>query len=663
MSHSSADGKPSVAAMIQDNPLVLPSHTQALHAVQQMSQSRMSCIIVADGTINDRGDDRQVVGIFTERDLVRASAQGKHLDSLKLSDLMTTPVITRVREHMTDLFDLLQPFRQYGIRHLPIVSVRGNPIGIVSQESLRQALRPGDLLRLRRVDEVMTSSVIQTGLQDSIQMVAFQMAHHRVSCLVVTEDDRPVGIITERDLVKFQALQLDLENTQAKTVMSAPLYPITPKDSLWKANETMRSLRVRRLVVTQPSGLLAGIITQTDIIQTLDPLEMLAVVETLQRTIEERTSALAQEINDRKALEEQLQRALFFADVANQSKNEFLAHMSHELRTPLTAILGFTELLSTDLTLGDDNCRYLNTINRSGKYLLSLINDLLDMAKLESGHLQLRKSHCNLNSLIFDLERLFRHRSQLKGLTFNVNRSPDLPLSIVTDEKKLRQILINLIGNAVKFTDHGSVTFSVQLQVTDQSSSLVFQVEDTGIGILGGDRREIFTPFFQVTTPGRLPEGNGLGLSISQQLAQNLGGLIRLTSDPENEGCTFTLEIPVENEKPNRSPSPAGSWFNELRQAAMMLNHALCQEILQEAQGFRDAPDLIHLFQASLDQFDFEGIVQRVDRHMSEQDSQLQVNPSLTHPHLTHPHLTHPHLTHPHLTHPHLTHHSLTHHS
>ncbi len=627
MSHSTVDGRPSVAAMIQDNPLVLPSHTQALHAVQQMSQSRMSCIIVADGS----PDNRNVVGIFTERDLVRASAQAKHLHSLKLSDLMTTPVVTQVRDHITDLFDLLQPFRQHGIRHLPIVSLTGHPIGIVSQESLRQALRPGDLLRLRRVDEVMTSVVIQARPQDSIQKVAFQMAHHKVSCLVVTEDDRPVGIITERDLVQFQALQLDLETTQAKTVMSAPLYPITLKDSLWKANETMRTLRVRRLVVTAPSGHLAGIITQTDIVQTLDPLEMFAVVETLQRTVEERTFALAKEVNDRKAIEEQLQRALFAANVANQSKNEFLAHMSHELRTPLTAILGFTELLSTDLTLGDDNCRYLDTINRSGKYLLSLINDLLEMAKLESGNLQLRQGNCNLNVLILDLERLFRNRAQLKGLAFHVNRSPNLPHSIVTDERKLRQILINLIGNAVKFTDSGSVTLSIQSQTTADGSSLVFQIEDTGIGILGDDRSEIFTPFFQVTTPGRLPEGNGLGLAISQQLAKNLGGLIRLNSDP-GLGCTFTLEIPIETGQQHRSPLPTGmSWFEQLRQAALMLNHSDCQAILQEARIFssRDTPDLTNLFQDCLDRFDFEGIVQMVDRQIKVENVQLQLNSPL----------------------------------
>ncbi len=614
MSHSTVDGRPSVDAMIQDNPLVLPSHTQALYAVQQMSQSRMSCIIVADGS----PDDRKVVGIFTERDLVRASARARHLNSLKLSDLMTTPVITQVREHITDLFDLLQSFRQHGIRHLPIVSLTGQPVGIVSQESLRQALRPGDLLRLRRVDEVMTKQVIQAQPQDSIQKVAFQMAHHKVSCLVVTEDDRPVGIITERDLVQFQALQMDLETTPAKTVMSAPLYPILLNDSLWKANETMRGLRVRRLVVTHPSGALAGIITQTDVVQTLDPVEMFAVVETLQRTVEERTSALAQEINDRKAIEEKLQRALFAANVANQSKNEFLAHMSHELRTPLTAILGFTELLSTDLTLGDDNCRYLDTINRSGKYLLSLINDLLDMAKLESGNLQLRQGNCNLDALILDLDRLFRHRSQLKSLTFQLNRSPDLPHSIVTDEKKLRQILINLIGNAIKFTDHGSVTVSIQSQSLEEGSKLVFQIEDTGVGIPTEHRSAVFTPFFQVTTPGRLPEGNGLGLAISQQLAQNLGGVISLDSS-QSVGCTFRLEIPLGPSQPHRSPPTGLSWFKQLRQAALMLNHADCQTILQEApRAFlpQDVSALTNLFQVSLDRFDFEGIVQMVDRQI-----------------------------------------------
>lgn len=627
MSHRIVDGRPSVSEMIEEAPLVLPSHTQALYAVQQMRQSRLSCIVVADGEV----DDRQVVGIFTERDLVRATAQLRPLHLLKLSDLMTTPVITQVRDNINDLFDLLHPFRQHGIRHLPIVSATGNPIGIVTQESLRQALRPGDLLRLHRVEEVMTSSVIQAGPHDSIQQLAFQMAHHKVSCLVITEADRPLGIITERDLVKFQALQLDLENTQAATVMSAPLYPITTEDSLWNANETMRRLNVRRLVVTTPDDRLAGIITQTDIVRTLDPLEVFAVVETLQRTVEAKTSALNQEINDRKALEKQLQQALFAANAANHSKNEFLAHMSHELRTPLTAILGFTELLSTDLTLGMDNCRHLNTINRSGKYLLSLINDLLDMAKLESGHLQLSKGHCQIDRLISDLERLFQQRAQVKGLTFQVHRSPDLPYSIVTDEKKLRQILINLLCNAVKFTDTGSVIFSIRMESLSDFPHLVFQVQDTGIGIKSVDREQIFTPFFQVTNPGQLPEGNGLGLAISQQLAKSLGGLITLNpahnpahNPDHSRGCMFYFKIPLENLKnhPRLSTPSVPSvedWCKQLRQAALTLNHAHCQKLLQETRGIPlgDSPQLPFLAQASLDRFDFEGIVQMVDRQIN----------------------------------------------
>jgi Histidine kinase-, DNA gyrase B-, and HSP90-like ATPase len=250
---------------------------------------------------------------------------------------------------------------------------------------------------------------------------------------------------------------------------------------------------------------------------------------------------------------------------------------------------------------------------------------LLDMAKLESGHLQLRQGNCNLNSLILDLERLFRNRSQLKGLSFRVDQSPDLPRSIVTDEKKLRQILINLIGNAIKFTDTGSVTFSIQMSPESEGCHVIFQIEDTGIGISLADRSKIFTPFFQVTTPGRLPEGNGLGLTISQQLAKNLGGSISLSS-AQGGGCTFRLEIPLGRPQEHRSLPPTRmSWFKQLRQAALMLNHADCQEILKKARFIlpRDTHDLTDLFQVSLDRFDFEGIVQMVDRQMIEQDLPL----------------------------------------
>lgn len=612
--------------MIQENPLILPSHTQALQAVQQLSRSAVSCIIVADGP----PDDQQVVGIFTERDLVRESARLHDLHLLSLGEVMTTPVMTQIREHVTDLFDLLQAFRKNHIRHLPIVTPTGHPTGLVSEESLRKALEPQDLLRLRRVQEVMAWPVIQAQPQDTLQQIASLMAVHGVSCVVIMEDDRPLGIVTEHDLVQDQALELKFESTPARGVMGS-VSPIRVEDSLWQANQIMEDCDVRHLVVLNEKDHLVGIITQTNILQTLDPVEIFGVMEALQRTVEERTCALQKEVNDRKMIEVQLQRALFDANGANQAKSEFLAHMSHELRTPLTAILGFTELIATDLNLGEDNRRHLDIINRSGKYLLSLINDLLDMATLEAGHVQVCPAPCNLHSLLRDLEQLFCHRSQLKNLQFMIQKSSDLPFAIVTDEKKLRQILINLIGNAIKFTDRGHVLFKIDLKADVEIPTLQFQIQDTGPGIAAEFQDQVFVPFFQITQLTRLPEGNGLGLAISQQLALQLRGRITLESQ-DSCGCTFTLSLPL-----TLNPSQAvhdgtalallhpqadskmqkiDPWIYSLRQAMINLNYAECLKLLTEVpprETIGLTPDQIMGLKIQLDRFDFEGMLQCFD--------------------------------------------------
>jgi signal transduction histidine kinase/DNA-binding response OmpR family regulator/PAS domain-containing protein len=239
-----------------------------------------------------------------------------------------------------------------------------------------------------------------------------------------------------------------------------------------------------------------------------------------------------------------LEKARVQSEVANRAKSQFLAQMSHELRTPLNAILGFTEIL-TDETLDDAQQKYLEIINKSGKHLLNLINDVLDMSKIEAGQVSLEFKGLNLTDFLNDLHEMFILPAQTKGLQLITQTSSDIPQNIVTDENKLRQVLINLLNNAIKFTKQGTVS----LTVTCNAECLFFQVRDTGSGIAARELKLLFQPFIQTEAGRKSGEGTGLGLSITNNFVRLLGGEIRVDSEL-GVGTTFSFELPLNVSSP-----------------------------------------------------------------------------------------------------------------
>ncbi|MBD3307481.1 response regulator, partial [candidate division KSB3 bacterium] len=234
------------------------------------------------------------------------------------------------------------------------------------------------------------------------------------------------------------------------------------------------------------------------------------------------------------------------ADAANQAKSRFLANMSHELRTPLNAILGFAQLLRRSAHLDPGQQEFLDIISRSGDHLLSLINQVLDLSKIEAGRMTLTPTDCHIGRLLDDIEDMFRLKAVDKQVQLICERDPDLPLTLHLDEVKLRQVLINLLSNAVKFTTHGGIILRVSSvkQPTNQVR-LRFEVEDTGPGIAPEELEKLFEPFEQTATGRQAQEGTGLGVPLSRKFVQLMDGDIQVQSQV-GEGTTFRFEIDAE---------------------------------------------------------------------------------------------------------------------
>ncbi len=286
-------------------------------------------------------------------------------------------------------------------------------------------------------------------------------------------------------------------------------------------------------------------------------IQQIELKSQLEQERKETQEILSKQAIERKQAELKLQQAQDVAETAHRVKSEFLAHISHELRTPLNGILGYTQILAQDKGLTERQRESVAIMQQSGEHLLTLINDILDLSKIEFGKIAPQLSDFHFLNFLKAIADVFRVRAEEKEVHFVYEPDPNLPMTIWGDEKRLRQVLVNLLGNAVKFTEHGQVIFKVEMRNIELEASqnanlkplisVRFQVEDTGIGIESNHLEEIFTPFHQVGNQNKHPlgynaEGTGLGLAVSKRLVEIMGGELKAKSIL-GQGSVFWVDL------------------------------------------------------------------------------------------------------------------------
>ncbi|MEL7036493.1 MAG: PAS domain S-box protein [Cyanobacteria bacterium J06592_8] len=324
------------------------------------------------------------------------------------------------------------------------------------------------------------------------------------------------------------------------------------RDLLMQQIKANKQIRNQEVTLRKKSGETLTVLLSAEIIEVGDIKRFLFV---------------ATDISDLKQAEAKLQTqnieleiARKKADEANQAKSLFLANMSHELRTPLNAILGFSQLMAQNPIYASAS-KELEIINKSGEHLLSLINDILDLSKIEAGKMSLEEEEFDLYSLLDTLEAMLKIRAKTKGIQL-ISQHKNIPQYIKADDKKLRQVLINLIGNAIKFTDQGTVTLRVDSNISDSSSlspnlpvQLFFMIEDTGVGISSEEIEKLFNDFVQTSAGKQSQQGTGLGLSISRRFIQLMGGDISVESQL-GKGSIFKFNIQAKTTESTKNITP-----------------------------------------------------------------------------------------------------------
>jgi len=658
-----------VADVMSKDVAAISSDQTVVAAAKMMAQKNISCLVVVD--------DARLTGILTETDILkRALVNGKDFQDMTVAEIVSGSVPSLSPE--SSVLDAGKIMSENHIKRMPVTDGE-KLVGVITQTDLVRTLTAYGMWR--EVSEIMNSDIASIQQDSTAADAAKIMSDRGISCVVVLDKEKVVGVLTERDLLKrVVARQDDPAKIKTRDVMSSPVKTTPPNHSVFSAARMMEEMSIRRLIVTEDERL-CGILSQTDIFRAVkaklqeeeqenfrsledaensiyaidlhgnttyvnpafvkllegdgprefinqpllpekfwcDPKSRLRFLAELQKgSVEIKELALKTakgkkiyvtlfstptknarghingsqgaiyDITDKKELvalrkaEEELRQAkekaedisrqlleatakanqmAAEAEDASTAKSEFLANMSHEIRTPLNAIIGFSEILASD-GLTDDQMDWITTIRASGEHLMELINDILELSRIESGKMDMDVTECSIDRLCAKVESFMRPAAMDKGLDFAFRKQNDLPAQMHTDPTRLSQCLLNLVSNAIKFTQKGRVHVNVSLLQDNDKPCIRFDVEDTGIGISPEKQEAIFESFTQ--GDGSYTHkfgGSGLGLAITKRLAWLLGGRISLTSE-KGKGSVFSLILPASLDAA-KLPSPSSRYSYE----------------------------------------------------------------------------------------------------
>jgi len=556
-----------------------------------IEESRASCVLVINQDSeeitpvlpDEQPQMASVVGIITERDIVQLMATEildpvikKNLNKVRVAEIMSPISVSLTESDDQDIFTALSLFRQHQISHLPVLDIRGQLVGVITPERIRQVLQPANILRLRRVGDEMITQVITAPVTTSVLSLAQMMTAHQASYVVIFQAGTekkltPIGLVTEQDIVEAQFLELDLTATYATTVMRNLSFSLKINDSLWMAHQEMQKQQVQRLIVCGDEGELLGIITQVSLLRMLDPTEMYRVVKQLQQSVHQlqteklellksRNAELEKQVEERTSKVEELQQL-------NILKDDFLSTVSHELRTPLANMKMAIYMLKIAPN-SERSPKYLEILESECMRETNLINDLLDLQRLESSAAPITIDSLDLLEWLPNIINPFYSRTQERNQVLNVQYYPYLQ-SIRTNSNSLERIVVELLNNACKYTPNGGEIFlgihyhslsnwlelipttnnkrktkkqNISLPSPSISDPLQIVIRNPA-EIPEQELPRIFEKFYRIPNADPWKQGGtGLGLALVQKLVAQLNGTIQVESS--HDFTTFTIEFP-----------------------------------------------------------------------------------------------------------------------